>query len=69
MSRGSAILATAAALALLNVGLAALIVQAVGARTSAPLWLWVALCVLGVLAAAGAVVLWRQYLAQARNKQ
>ena len=67
MRRGPAILATAVALGLVNASLAALIVQAVGARTVAPVWLWAGLVVLGVLAAGGAVVRWRRYLAAARD--
>ena len=60
-------LATAVALGLVNVGCAALIVRAVGARTFAPVWLWAGLVVLGVLAAGGAVLLWRRYLAAERD--
>lgn len=67
MSRGPAIWATAAALALINVGLAGLIVAAIGAPSFAPLWLGIAALVLGVLAAIAAVLLWRQYLAAARG--
>ena len=60
-------MATIAALALVNAGLAGLIAFAVGARSLAPLW------VLLVLVAAGAVVtyvaylLWRTYLACVRR--
>jgi hypothetical protein len=67
MNRGPALSATVVALVLINVGLAGLIVEAVGARSFAPLWLSLTLLVLGAAAAAGAVVLWRQYLTAARN--
>jgi hypothetical protein len=62
MTWGPAVLATAVALALINVGVAGLIVEAVGARSFAPLWLGVVLLLVGVGAAVGAVMLWRQYL-------
>jgi hypothetical protein len=52
---------------LINVGLAALIVEAVGARSFAPLWVSLVLLAVGAAAAAGAVVLWRQYLTAARQ--
>ena len=65
--RGPAILATAVALALVSASLAALIVRAVGARTFAPVWLWVGLVVPGMMAAASAVVRWRRYLAAERD--
>jgi hypothetical protein len=64
VSRGPAILATALALALINVGLAALIVAAIGAQSIAPAWLGLVLLVLGVVAAIGAAALWRRYLTQ-----
>jgi hypothetical protein len=67
VSRGPAVSATVIALVLMNVGLAALIVEAVGARSFAPPWVSLGLLVLGAAAAAGAVVLWRQYLTAARN--
>jgi hypothetical protein len=67
VTRGPAIWATAVALALVNVGLAALIVAAIGATSFAPLWVGVVVLVAGVVAAAGAVVLWRRYLASARE--
>ena len=67
MSRGPAVLTTALALVLINVGLAALIVEAVGARSFAPLWVSLVLLAVGAAAAAGAVVLWRQYLSAARQ--
>jgi hypothetical protein len=61
------VLGTAIALTLINVALAALIVQAIGASTLAPLWLSVVLLALGLVAAAGAVVLWRNYLTSTRH--
>ena len=64
MSRGPAIWATALALALVNIGVAALIVEAIGARSFAPFWVGVLLLIGGLGAAVAAVVLWRQYLAQ-----
>ena len=67
MARGPAIWATAAALALVNVGLAILIVAAIGVRGFAPLWVGVVLLLVGVAAAIAAVMLWRQYLAAARG--
>jgi hypothetical protein len=62
MTRGPAVLATAAALALVNLGLASLIALAVGARGGVPLWAAIVLLVVGVVAAAVAVTLWRGYL-------
>jgi hypothetical protein len=67
MTRGPAVLATAAALAFVNLGLASLIVLAVGARGFAPMWLGLVLLVLGVMAAAIAVRLWRGYLSSVRG--
>jgi hypothetical protein len=67
VSRGPAVIATVVALVLINVGLAASIVEAVGARSFAPLWVSLVLLVVGVAAAAGAVVLWRQYLSTTRT--
>jgi hypothetical protein len=67
MTRGPAIWATAVALALVNAGLAILIVAAIGARGFAPLWVGLVLLVVGVVAAVAAVMLWRQYLASARG--
>jgi hypothetical protein len=61
------LIATVVALVLINVGLAELIVEAVGARSFAPVWVSLALLALGVAAAAVAVMLWRQYLTAARN--
>ena len=68
MSRGTATLVTALALALVNVGLATLVVNAVGASSFAPSWLGLVSLVLGVAAAVAAVVLWRQYLTEARGR-
>jgi hypothetical protein len=67
VSRGPAIWATAVALALVNVGLALAIVAAIGVRSFAPLWLGLVVLLLGVAAAVGAVMLWRQYLADAHQ--
>jgi len=67
MSRGPAIWATAVALALVNVGLAMLIVTAIGASPIAPLWIGLVTLLVGAIAAVAAVVLWRQYLAAARE--
>ena len=67
MSWGPAVLITAAALALVNVGLAALIVAAIGAQSFMPVWVGAVALVLGALAAFGAWKLWRQYLAAPRD--
>jgi len=67
MTRGPAIWATAFALAMVNAGLAMIIVAAIGVRSVAPLWLAVVVLLLGVAAAVAAVMLWRQYLAEARG--
>jgi hypothetical protein len=66
MSRGPAVLATIGALALVNLGLASLIASAAGARGFVPIWAAVVLLVLGVIAAALAVTLWRGYLRSLR---
>ena len=68
-SRAPAVMATAVALALINVGLASLIVAAVGAPGLAPIWLSVLLVALGIAAAVGCVTLWRQYLGEVRHNQ
>ncbi|HYY89863.1 MAG TPA: hypothetical protein VFA49_13790 [Chloroflexota bacterium] len=68
MRRGPAIWATALALALVNVGLAGLIVNAIGTPSAAPAWLAVVSLVIGVAAAVGAGMLWRQYLTEARQR-
>jgi hypothetical protein len=52
---------TSAAIVLINLGLAILIVIAIGVDF-APVWLGGGLLVAGVLAAIGAVRLWRGYL-------
>ena len=67
MSRGPAISATALALALVNAGLAMLIVAAIGVRSFAPLWLGVVVLLVGAAAAIGAFTLWRGYLQAARD--
>ena len=67
MTRGPAIWATAVALALVNAGLAILIVAAIGARGFAPLWVGVVAIVVGVIAGVGAITLWRAYLQSARD--
>jgi hypothetical protein len=67
MTRGPAVLATIAALALVNLGLASLIAAAVGARGFVPIWAAVVLLVVGVVAAAVAVTLWRGYLNAVRG--
>ena len=53
---------TVVALALINVGLATAIVSAMGTATFAPTWVGLVLLGAGVLAAVGAVRLWRGYL-------
>ena len=58
---------TALALVLVNIGAAVVIVEALGSRTFAPLWLGLVLTVLGVGAAAAAVTLWRRYLGELRR--
>jgi hypothetical protein len=61
------VLATAAALALVNVGLALLIALAVGARGFVPGWVAALLLALGLAATVVAVTLWRGYLHAARR--
>jgi hypothetical protein len=56
------VLATAAALALVNVGLALLIALAVGARGFVPGWVAALLLALGLAVTVVAVTLWRGYL-------
>ncbi len=68
MSRTSAVSATALALALVNIGLAGLIVEAVGARGFAPIWVSLLLLALGIASAVAAVRLWRAYLDAARRR-
>jgi hypothetical protein len=67
MTRGPAVLATTLALAMVNAGLAILIVAAIGVRGFAPLWLGAVLLLVGIAAAVAAVMLWREYLAAARG--
>jgi hypothetical protein len=67
VARGPAVLATVAALVLVNLGLAALIAQAVGTRGFVELWVAAVLLVLGVVAVAVAVTLWRGYLNAVRG--
>jgi hypothetical protein len=67
VSRTPAIWTTALAVVLINIGVAALIVEAIGIKSFAPLWVELAILLAGVLAAVGAVRLWRQYLEQARQ--
>jgi hypothetical protein len=56
------VLATALALGAINFGLAVLIVAAIGAPLFVPLWVGVLVFVLGVIAAALALRMWRAYL-------
>ncbi len=67
VSRGPAAIATAIALALVNLGLAALIVEAIGARSLAPLWVSVLIFAVGIAATVAAIMLWRRYLSAARR--
>jgi protein-S-isoprenylcysteine O-methyltransferase Ste14 len=67
MTRGAAVWATIAALALVNLGLASLIASAVGARGFIPVWIAVVLLVVGVVAAVVAATLWRGYLNSVRG--
>jgi hypothetical protein len=56
-----AVALTAVALGLINLGVAVLIVAAMGAPTFAPLWLGILSLALGLLAAGIAFRLWRAY--------
>jgi hypothetical protein len=58
---------TAVALALINVGLASLIVAAIGSPAVAPNWLAIAVLIIGIIAAVACVALWRQYLTDFRG--
>jgi hypothetical protein len=69
VSRGPALWATVAAVALINVGLATAIVAAMGFPGWAPLWVGLVLVVAGLAAAAGAVQRWRQYVVQVRERR
>ena len=64
--RGAAVMFTIAALVLINVGLALVIVTSVGVRTFAPLWLALVVLGVGLAAAGGAIVQWREFLRSAR---
>ncbi len=66
-SRAAAIRVTSLALVLINVALALLIVTLIGATTFAPAWLAGALLALGLLAAIGAISLWRAYVRAAQR--
>ena len=61
-ARATAVLVTSLALVLINVALALLIVTLIGATTFAPAWLAGVLLALGLLAAAAAIWLWRDYV-------
>ncbi|GAC1327332.1 MAG: hypothetical protein NVSMB2_26760 [Chloroflexota bacterium] len=66
MGIGPAVWATALALALINLGLAALIAQLLGAGTLAPMWVVLAVIGVGVVLAIVAIRLWQRYIARAR---
>ena len=66
-SRAPAVMATAVALALINVGLASLIVSAIGSPAIAPNWVAMVVLAVGVAAAVACVRLWRQYLGDLRQ--
>jgi hypothetical protein len=68
VSRGPAIWVTAVALALVNVGLATVIVGATGQRSFAPFWVSLLILVAGLAAAVWAVLLWREYLTGIRQR-
>ena len=65
--RGPAIWATALALTLVNLGLALLIVEVVGAGGFVPLWVDGLILIVGLAAAGGAIRLWRKFLEDARQ--
>ncbi|MBV9601029.1 MAG: hypothetical protein JOZ87_29805 [Chloroflexi bacterium] len=67
MNRGPATWATVVALALINVGLATAIVAALGTATFAPMWVGLALVVLGLVGGVLAISLWRHYLLELRE--
>jgi hypothetical protein len=56
------------ALALINLGVATLIVSVMGAITWAPVWVGLVLVLAGFAATVAAVVLWRQYLSGLRQR-
>lgn len=66
-ARTRAVVATIAALALVNAGLAGLIALAAGGRGIVPAWALVVVLVIGAAAAVAAVAFWRAYLARARR--
>jgi hypothetical protein len=68
VTRGPATWATVIALALINVGLAAAIVAAMGMATVAPLWVGLGMVVVGLVAGLVAIGLWRQYLVALRER-
>jgi len=55
------------ALTLINIGLAVLIVAAIGVTPSAPVWVGGAVLAAGLIAAAVAFALWRSYVQAARE--
>ena len=61
-----AVLFTALTLGAVNFGLAVIIVELIGVRTVAPLWLGLLALALGIALAALTVGLWRSYLAARR---
>jgi hypothetical protein len=67
VSRGPAMGATVVGLALVNVGLAMLIVALVSTPL-APVWVCLVLLVAGLATCVGAVLLWRQYLIDVRQR-
>jgi hypothetical protein len=67
VSRGPAIWATVVALALINVGAAASIVDLMRSGTFLPLWIGLVFTALGVVALLAAVRLWQRYLAELRR--
>jgi len=69
VSRGPAIWATALAVGLVNVGLAAIIVGVTGQRSFTPVWVGGVLLLLGVAAAVAALVVWRRYLAEVQASE
>jgi hypothetical protein len=68
MTRGPATWATVIALALINVGLAAAIVSAMGTASFAPIWVGLVVLGSGVVVGLIAISLWRQYLLALRER-
>jgi uncharacterized membrane protein YidH (DUF202 family) len=66
-SRATAILATAVALALINIGVASLIVAAIDRSGLASVGVGLIVLGVGLAAAVGAVWLWRRYLSSVRH--